>query len=604
MRKWTALFLLSLFCFFAYAQKASLLPKQQREKIRVTKQTAADWVEKKNGAPSPGKPVTVIIQGVTHSEKKNIHNILGLGTHNQLKTHFDRRIQVRLAALSMKRLITQALEPYGYFSPQIHQNISQTTGGWKITYTINLGKPVLYQTLRLKIIGATFPKEAQQLLKKNWPIQNGNPFTLSSYNKAKNLLVTLANDYGFFSNKIVTAQAIINRFEYRADVSIIFFLGKRYRFGKTTFNKTRLSNPFLHRFLLYHENEPYQVQEFNNTRAGFIDSLYFSSVNLTLKPDKKTGEANTQATLALLPPHTYTVGAGYGTDTGPRGLVSTTLNDLNPHGDKFKLLLRGSRVNSAFITSYIIPGSYPPDDKYSLTASLTNLDEIPGTAFSRQLAAGYATKRDHWTFGAQLNLLKENYNLNNLPKTKTNLFYPNINAQYLIADNLLFPKEGFSFTTSISGASKQWLSETSFSQYRVNLRAVTTFWDRLRILLRTQIAYSAVKQVNQIPLTLQLMAGGSNSIRGLSYNSIYNGRELFVGSSEAQVRIYGNWYIAGFYDTGNVSNNIFKQKLLAGAGPAILYASPFGAIELSAAKVLSTTYKNSWKIQIFMGTFL
>jgi translocation and assembly module TamA len=591
MRKIGVALALSIFCSFVLAQKQLPAPEK-----------AATKSEQKPTIPA-GKRVTVILDGLDNDEKDNVSAMLELNKDNRLPSRFDKRIQVRLAAQSMRKPILKALEPYGYFSPSLKQHIVKTADGWTITLQIKLGKPVLYGTLSLKILGAAFPPEAEKTLKKKWPIEQGKRFTLTSYEKAKNLLVALATDYGFFSYKMVVASTTVNRFLKTADVKIIFYLGKRYDFGKTTFNKSRLSKKFLHRFLLYRENEPYLKQTFDKTRAGFIDSHYFSSVNLATHPNKHTGKVNTKATLMQIPPHTFTVGAGYGTDTGPRGLFSAMFNDLNPHGDKLKLLFRGSKVNSSLVGSYIIPGSYPPNDSYAITGELTHLDEVPGTALSRRIGASYATKWGNWTFGIQLNLLKESYNLTNLPKTKTNLLYPELTAQYITADNLLFPKRGFSFYATISGASKSLLSETSFSQYNVSLRTVQMFWDRLRVLLRVNLAYSDVKRVEQLPLTLQLMAGGTNSIRGFSYNSIYDGRELFTGSAELQVRVFDGWYVAGFYDTGNVSNDIFSHKLLAGAGPGIMWASPLGAIELTAAKVLSSN-KNSWKIQISMGTFL
>jgi translocation and assembly module TamA len=595
MQKLLVVFFLSFFCSFAVAQKRLPTPKESQK-------SASSQPHEMPGV-EPGKRVTVILDGLDNDEKNNVSAILELSKENYLPGRFDKNIQVRLTAQSMRKPILQALEPYGYFKPRLKQHIQKKNDGWTITYDIDLGRPIQYGSVRLKTLGSPFPPEAEKILKKDWPIHPGDRFTLVSYEKAKNLLITLATSYGFFSYKMVSANTTINRFTHTADVEIIFYLGKRYEFGKTIFNQSRLSEKFLHRFLLYRQNDSYLKSTLDDTRTGFINSGYFSSVNLAIHPNRISGKVNTEATLMQTPPETFTVGAGYGTDTGPRGLFSAMFNDLNAYGHKLKLLLRGSQVNSALVGSYIIPGHYPPDDKYAITAELLHLDEIPGTALSRRVGVSYATRWDNWTFGAQINWLKESYNLTNLPTTKTDLLYPEVSIQYIRADNLLFPKHGFSFYTTISGASSSLLSKTSFTQYNVGLRTVQMFWDRLRMLLRVNFAYTDIKQVNELPLTLQLMAGGTNSIRGFSYNSIYEGRELFTGSAELQVRLFDGWYIAGFYDTGNVSNDVFHNKLLAGAGPGIMWSSPLGAIELTAAKVLSSD-RSSWKIQVAMGTFL
>ena len=602
MRKLLLVLTLSFFCTFATAQKRLPTPKENTKATAAEKEKKKEEAEQKKVIPV-GRRVTIILKGVSGTAEKNIKAILQVTKGGWLPTSFRRRTQVRLAAQSDKERVIKAVEPYGYFSPKVRHRVHKTPDGWSITYTIHLGRPVLYNALNLKITGAAFPPEAEKLLKKNWPIKPGQTFSVSSYNKAKTLLISLANDYGFFSYRMVSAKTKINRYQYTADVTIVFFLGKRYRFGKTTFNHTRLNNSFLHRFLLYRNNEPYLAKKFDATRSGFIDSRYFSSVNMVPTPNKKTGKTNIKTMLKQLPPRSYTVGAGYGTDTGPRGLFSATFNDLDPHGDKLNVLLRGSQVNNAALVSFIIPGHYPPKDKYALTAGISNLDEIPGKSFSRKIGGSYLTQLGHWTLTAQINSLKESYNFTNLPQTKTNLFYPQLSARYVITDNLLFPKNGFSFASVVSGASNKILSKTSFSQYNIDLRFVHTFWNRLRMLLRTNIAYTDVKNIEEIPLSLQLMAGGVNSIRGYSFNAIYNGKELFTGSFEMQVRLFGGWYLAGFYDAGNVTNDLFKEPLNVGTGPAIMWASPMGAIEVSAARTVSGE-KKVWRIQVAMGTFL
>jgi translocation and assembly module TamA len=583
MRKLIAALVLFFFCSFANAQKALPSPKN-------------------TPAPS-GHLVTVLVTGTTPEQSGNIKAILQLNDKSQLHARFHQHTEVRLEAQTMRGSIFTALKPYGYFSPTIKQEIVRTNDGWTITNHIQLGKPVLYHTLSVKIIGSTFPPAAEKRLKKEWPIERGKPFTLKSYNRAKTLLTTLANDYGFFSRKMVSAQTTINQNSHTADVAIVFYLGKRYRFGNTTFNPSRLSKKFLHRFLVYKKNEPYQQTLLDRTRVRFQDSQYFSSVNLAFESDKTTGYANITTTLKQLASSKYSVGAGYGTDSGVRGLFTAAFNDLNPHGDKFKLLLRGSLINSAIIGSYIIPGSNPPRDHYAITGELSKLDEIPGNSLTQRLGVSYANRVGNWNFGAELSALKERFDMVNLPKTQTSVVFPRLHARYIKADNMLFPSQAFSFSLVVSGANKSLLSHISFGQYNIRIKTVQTFWDRVRVLLGTNFAYTDIRDISQLPLTLQLMTGGVHNIRGYSFNSIFDGRELFTGSAEIQLRVTGNWYIAGFYDAGNVSNDVFSERMHVGAGPAIMWASPMGAFEISAARTISQKEK-VWRIQVSMGTHL
>lgn len=554
-------------------------------------------------AIAPAENLTVQLQGANSEQNENIRAILQLDSKGRLSNHFRKRLQVDLAAQSMTGSIAEALEPFGYFNPTIRHSITKSEDGWHLSYQIEPGKPVHYRKINLTISGGTLPAAANKKLEEHWPIEVGMQFTQASYNQAKNLLTTIAEDYGFFKYQILSSHVNIDRRARVADVNIHFFLGKRYRFGETTFNKSPLSQRFLHRFLTYQVDEPYLKSKFESMRSGLINSHYFSSVNLSSHPDDHSGRTDIQASLRQLPPRTYTLGGGYGTDTGVRGLLTATFNGFNPEGHRFNVLMRGSAVNSAFVATYTIPGSYPPTDHYNIIAEINQLDQIPGKSDSRKLAGSYSTKIGHWSLTAELNALKEDYDFSNLPRTKTDLLYPEITLQYLQADNILFPNDGFSFTFIASGAQEGLLSKVSFRQYNTHVRFIKTIFEKIRVLVRSNFAYTDIKRIEQLPLSLQLMAGGLNSIRGFSYNSIYDGRELFTASAELQYKTYGNWYLAAFYDIGNVSNDVFDGDMHRSAGPAIIWSSPLGSLEISCARTLSTV-KKSWKLQVSMGTFL
>ena len=60
------------------------------------------------------------------------------------------------------------------------------------------------------------------------------------------------------------------------------------------------------------------------------------------------------------------------------------------------------------------------------------------------------------------------------------------------------------------------------------------------------------KNIFQLPLSLQLLAGGSDSIRGYQFQSIGPGKKLVIGSVELQQEIKEDWYLNVFFDAGDV----------------------------------------------------
>ena len=63
----------------------------------------------------------------------------------------------------------------------------------------------------------------------------------------------------------------------------------------------------------------------------------------------------------------------------------------------------------------------------------------------------------------------------------------------------------------------------------------------------------------QLPLSLQLIAGGSDSIRGFDFQSIGPGKRKYVVSLEVQQQVVENWFVTGFGDLGYALKKRFNH---------------------------------------------
>jgi len=118
-------------------------------------------------------------------------------------------------------------------------------------------------------------------------------------------------------------------------------------------------------------------------------------------------------------------------------------------------------------------------------------------------------------------------------------------------------------------------------------------------LLRGDLAYTTVHDLDSFPLSLRYYAGGTQSIRGYKFQSLGPGRYLEVGSVEYQHKIIGNWSGAAFYDVGNATDHT-TARLQEGAGFGIVWKSPVGPMELVVAKALNKRGRPN-QIQFNMG---
>ena len=156
----------------------------------------------------------------------------------------------------------------------------------------------------------------------------------------------------------------------------------------------------------------------------------------------------------------------------------------------------------------------------------------------------------------------------------------------------------------LAGATKNAFSQTNFFQATMQLSTLYTFLPtHTRFLFRTRVGHTNITNLMRLPLSLQLFAGGSHSMRGYGYNSIGPGRNLVVAGTELQQRVYGDLYLAGFADAGVVGNTNIFQHINVGVGPGIAWVGTIGTIELTVAQAVTQSNK-PWSIQFAMGTFL
>ena len=204
-----------------------------------------------------------------------------------------------------------------------------------------------------------------------------------------------------------------------------------------------------------------------------------------------------------------------------------------------------------------------------------------------------------------MNYLKETYDLRQLINTKAELFYPSLNFSYRQVDHAVAPNNGYSLSLSLNGTIKSLSSNNEgFFQHRLRLRYLHTFPTHTRLLLRNQLARTTIHDIEALPLSLQLFVGGSQSIRGYAYNSIGPGKNLIDGSIEIQQKIIQQFYLATFYDLGDITDKAFDtSKLKDSYGVGIAWIGPIGTLELSGAKRLAPGQQR-WTIQFSMGPFL
>ena len=501
----------------------------------------------------------------------------------------------------------KSIAPFGYFSSNI--TMKKIIGNKKsvLLFTIYLGPPVIISKISVTVEGEgkkdpTFKK----VIEKN-PLKQGGILNTILYQKLKNQLYSIAANKGYFDAVMRTSQIHIYNANNSASINIVLNTGIRYRFGKTVYTDHTFSEKFLNRFLKYQPGEYYSNKKIAVSQQNLSGSSYFQQSVLTPEvKHKHNGIIPIEAIIKPVAKRSYTLGAGYGTDTGIRAIVNYTNNYTNPYGNRLKIRGQAAENNSNAIISYQIPGSNPVTDLYSINAGYTHLNQTTSRSNGGKISLTYSFTDNHWQTILALNALNEKYTLSN-PKIATDatLFYPSASWQYRRADNRLNPNNGFLAKLTLNGTLDELSSKTGFFQFVLSTKLLSTIQlTHTRILLRSDIARTTINSLANLPLSLQLFTGGSRSIRGYEYNSLGAGRNLLVLSAEIQQKIYKSFYLAAFYDAGNIGNTseLFKN-IKTSTGLGIAWLSPIGMIELDVARPL-TRESNNYRVEFSIGPFL
>jgi len=599
--------------------------------------------------------VQVHIEGIQDPLLTNVRNYLGL---EQQKDH------PRLTPERIRRLhrrapedIGQALQPFGYYRPQIDAELEPPPAGgtaWQAYYRIDKGPPLPVKTVTVQLEGPGRDNPDFQAVLTHFPVKVGDTLDHTRYEQGKQALQDLARDQGYLEAAFTKSQIVIDEQAYWADIALDFKTGPRYRFGTVTFRQDTFDEDFLQRFITFQPGDFYTLKALADFRYGLTASGYFDEITVDIQPDRQSKKLNIVALLTPKKLDQYRGRIGYGTDSGFRTGADWERRYLNRYGHRLDaaLVAKQDKRRLEATINYFIPLGRIDEDYLNLSLDYEGKDldikdfDIPaaeqdqalhGRTRSNQVSFQIAKHHPRNIFDAiplketiGLEYFIERYNLwtifpqetqdqikrdnpDAIPAIDANyrLLAPSINWLYEQADNRLYITRGQQLRLNFRGSKDGWGSNVWFWQGRLDGTAIRKLGPQGRLILRGDVGHTRneVVQVdkleaNEVPESILFKTGGETSVRGYAYESLnYRGlgaRDLLVGSVEYEYRIFGSWGLAAFYDAGNVANGFSNMTLVRGAGAGLRWYSPIGPIRLDMASALSKE-DNPWRIQFNVG---
>ena len=496
-------------------------------------------------------------------------------------------VKSRLKALGMQsserteKEIILAIQPYGFFHAKI---IHKTNSG--INYHVDLGPPMIITATEIKIIGpGEKNRKIQEALKKNALLTIGKTFKTPAYNKMQVILFSLAHNNGYVKAEMTRHEVYVNLEKNEATVYLTLDTGALYYFGPTTFSPSPYNTSFLNRFVPFKEGQVYSPAAVQKLQESFLNSKYFSSASVKPQIEQTNTEDIIPVTIdtEAVKSQQYNFGVGYGTNTGARTSIGVDLYRVTDTGQHLSALFNLSSVNTNITTKYYIPGQQPNINQYVIGTYLGEFRPDAGTAYTKQIFTGYETKLNNlWSSSNNINFLHERFTIDNSPYTTTDLFYPSWNLSRLSSDNAINPDKGSRVTLNTSAGVPG--TEEEFLQSELSGKWIYPPTKNSYIILRGDLGTTYASDYNDtFPLSMRFFAGGYNSVRGYSYESLGPGKYLKVGSAEIQQRIYDQFFAGVFVDEGNASNSV-TEPLERGIGLDFIYRTSVGPLSIDVAQ--------------------
>ncbi|MEM7563381.1 MAG: autotransporter assembly complex family protein [Pseudomonadota bacterium] len=550
--------------------------------------------------------VVVEISGLDTEYETNVR--LNLGIERQKSSEL-------LTAAQLKRLfkksdleISKALEPYGYYHPLIDSRlIDEGDNQWRAIFKIESGPPVIIDRFDFKIEGEIRTDPDFVTLLDSASPETGKRFSHIEYERFKSSLVAIATERGYFDATFSTHQVAIDRNAKTASIEMSYDSGPRYRFGEIRFDQNALDDSLLQRFASFQRGDPYDLDQLLSFQQALNDTRYFQVVEVYPgEAHEQTQEIPIQVRLTQRSRHHYKIGLGYGTDTGARAKFGWEMPRINAEGHHFDSEFGVSEIGHKIIANYRIPVLDPRTDQLVFTASEEKEAFETGDSTRSGLGISLVHSRAKWRETLSLEYQEEDFSIDGVEDT-SELLIPGVSWVRTWGPDFINVLDGVRLDFILRGADEDFASNTSFEQYGINIKFITSLTPRDRLLLRGGAGTIETDEFERIPSSIRYYAGGTNSVRGYAYQSLgptdddgdaIGARRLLVGSIEYEHFYNDRWGLAVFLDAGNAIDD-FDDDVEQGAGFGWRWRSPVGLIRVDLANSISAD--RDWRLHFNIG---
>jgi len=497
--------------------------------------------------------------------------------------------------------VRQFASTEGWFDPETKATVEGEGDSRVVHISVDPGARTLIRRVDLEVAGPAATRNPQQVdeMRAKWGLPVGNPFRQADWSKSKEDALVTLQSHTYYGAKLAASRARVEPDEQAADLSAKYESGPAYLLGPLEVEGTRrYPEQIVRNVNPLKEGEPYRVERLLELQRAVQNQPYFSNVQVDLVEPQPVAEAaaNGETVVAPVkvrvreyPTQRVSSGVGYTTDTGAQ--VEGRYSYYNLFNRAWVLDTQ-ARIEQKRQYGFL-EAAMPPDSRTfrnSIYGSYERTIDIESTDLTSWRAGLKRSRsREKYDTTVSLDFYYDNLVPFGQPQQLSKALVPAFAWARRDVDNPVFPRRGNVISTQVGVAAKNVLSDATFLRLYGRIRQYVPVGNRDLFIARLELGADMTSaDPARVPASLRFRAGGTDSIRGYSYQSIGtpNGasvlpaRYLGTGSLEYQYWFKPEWGVAAFWDMGTATNDLHGVKIYHGVGVGARWRSPVGPVQL------------------------
>lgn len=509
----------------------------------------------------------------------------------------------------IEQTVKKAAEALGYYHPVVTQVVLAGDKCEVAEFHLDSGPLTKVASIDLQLVGEGATDKTFSDIYKVFPLSVDGPLLHAKYSSYKNKILNQALLRGYFDSQFAKQQILVDVEANKANITLIFDTQKRYQFGEVSLPDSEQAQTIVKQIIPFKVGDDYHAHKLGELNQKLKLTEYFQQVVARPVLNEAVNHAVPIEIIATNKARDiFNVGGGFSTDIGPRFSAKWQRPWVNSKGHSLGAQLFISQPLQKASLKYKIPLQDPLNNYYTLQGGFKYEDDNDTNSENYTLAVQrhWGSDDSEWQKIAFVRYEQERFRQGVEPYVTTNLLMPGATLSRHRTQGGLDVNWGDKQQLTVEVASKSFVSDIDLTRITFKTKWLRSFGVH-RVLLRGAVGAINTDDFSRVPSSLRYFAGGDQSVRGFGFQTLSpieqeeltGGKYLNVASVEYTYPVAENWRMAAFYDTGNASNEPFKN-LAKGYGIGASWQSPVGPIRFYLARGQSE-FENTIRIHLSMG---